>query len=168
MSRIEAQVSGGVPSRRPRAERDPWSQPTEHSAVRAQYLPELAPRYAVAWRGVVEADALSPKLGALMLHRMVFGFPDGELMRSIPMPAPRGEEKRACHFVWFRPVAASALAGLCTDACGKVHGVSIPPPLIRPELIAVLQQDAGRAARATACNARERHGADHPAADLRA
>jgi hypothetical protein len=25
------------------------------------------------------------------VHRMVFGFPDGELMLSIPMPAPRGE-----------------------------------------------------------------------------
>jgi 2-polyprenyl-6-methoxyphenol hydroxylase-like FAD-dependent oxidoreductase len=115
-----------------------------HSTVRPQFLPELAPRYAgyVAWRGVVEADALSPKLSALMLHRMVFGFPDGELMLSIPMPAPHGEEKRACHFVWFRPVAESALASLCTDANGKRHGVSIPPPLIRPELIAALQQDA--------------------------
>lgn len=115
-----------------------------HSAVRAQFLPDLAPRYAgyVAWRGVVETDALSPELGAQMLHRMVFGFPDGELMLSIPMPAPRGDEKRACHFVWFRPVAESALAGLCTDASGKRHGVSIPPPLIRPELIAALKQDA--------------------------
>ena len=62
---------------------------------------------------MVEADALSPELGALMLHRMVFGFPDRELMLSIPMPAPRGEEQCACHFVWFRPVAESALAGLC-------------------------------------------------------
>ena len=63
-----------------------------HSTVRAQFLPDLAPRYAgyVAWRGVVEAATLSPELGALMLHRMVFGFPDGELMLSIPMPAPRG------------------------------------------------------------------------------
>ena len=35
-----------------------------HSTVRAQFLPELAPRYAgyVAWRGVVEAGALSPEL----------------------------------------------------------------------------------------------------------
>jgi 2-polyprenyl-6-methoxyphenol hydroxylase-like FAD-dependent oxidoreductase len=115
-----------------------------HSTVRAQFLPELAPRYAgyVAWRGVVEADALPSERGALMLHRMVFGFPDGELMLSIPMPAPRDEERRACHFVWFRPVIESALAGLCTDASGKQHGVSIPPPLIRPELIAALKQDA--------------------------
>ena len=115
-----------------------------HSTVRPQFLAGLAPRYVgyVAWRGVVEADALSPELGALMLHRMVFGFPHGELMLSIPMPAPLGGEQRACHFVWFRPVAESALAGLCTDASGKRHGVSIPPPLIRPELFATLKQDA--------------------------
>jgi 2-polyprenyl-6-methoxyphenol hydroxylase-like FAD-dependent oxidoreductase len=74
---------------------------------------------------------------------MVFGFPDGELMLSIPMPALRGKEQRACHFVWFRPVAEGALTALCTDATGKRHGVSIPPPLIRPELIAALKQDAG-------------------------
>jgi 2-polyprenyl-6-methoxyphenol hydroxylase-like FAD-dependent oxidoreductase len=36
----------------------------------------------------------------------------------------------------------SALAGLRTDASGKRHRVSIPPPLIRPELIATLKQDA--------------------------
>jgi 2-polyprenyl-6-methoxyphenol hydroxylase-like FAD-dependent oxidoreductase len=114
------------------------------STVRAQFLPELAPCYAgyVAWRGVVEAAALSPDLGALMLHRMVFGFPDGELMLSIPMPALRGKERRACHFVWFRPVAEAAVTDLCTDANGKRHGVSIPPPLIRPELIAAVKQDA--------------------------
>jgi 2-polyprenyl-6-methoxyphenol hydroxylase-like FAD-dependent oxidoreductase len=115
-----------------------------HSTVRAQLLPGLAPRYAgyVAWRGVVEADALSSDLHHPMFHRMVFGFPDGELMLSIPMPAPRGEAKRACHFVWFRPVEESALADLCTDISGRCHGVSIPPPLIRPELIAALKHDA--------------------------
>ena len=115
-----------------------------HSTARAQFLPELAPRYAgyVAWRGVVEAAALPSTLRALLLHRMVFGFPDGELMLSIPMPAPRGGTERACHFVWFRPVAEDALAALCTDQSGRPHGVSIPPPLIRPELIAALKRDA--------------------------
>jgi 2-polyprenyl-6-methoxyphenol hydroxylase-like FAD-dependent oxidoreductase len=63
-------------------------------------------------------------------------------MLSIPMPAPRGDGKRACHFVWFRPATESALAGLCTDESGRRHGVSIPPPLIRPRLIAELKQDA--------------------------
>jgi 2-polyprenyl-6-methoxyphenol hydroxylase-like FAD-dependent oxidoreductase len=114
-----------------------------HSTVRAQFLPGIAPRYAgyVAWRGVVEAGELQSDLHDLMSHRMVFGFPDGELMLSIPMPAPRGEG-RACHFVWFRAADESALAGLCTDESGRSHGVSIPPPLIRLELIAALKSDA--------------------------
>jgi 2-polyprenyl-6-methoxyphenol hydroxylase-like FAD-dependent oxidoreductase len=116
-----------------------------HSTVRAQFLPGVAPRYAgyVAWRGVVEAAALPPEICALVLHRMVFGFPKSELMLSIPMPAPRGGIGRACHFVWFRPVEEGALAALCTDDRGHRHGVSIPPPLIRAELLAAIKRDAG-------------------------
>jgi 2-polyprenyl-6-methoxyphenol hydroxylase-like FAD-dependent oxidoreductase len=115
-----------------------------HSTVRAQFVPEIAPGYAgyVAWRGVVEAGELSADLHDMMLQRMVFGFPNGELMLSIPMPSPRGEDTRACHFVWFRPETESTLAGLCTDESGRCHGVSIPPPLIRAELIAALKRDA--------------------------
>jgi 2-polyprenyl-6-methoxyphenol hydroxylase-like FAD-dependent oxidoreductase len=115
-----------------------------HSTARAQLIPGLAPLYAgyVAWRGVVEATELSAKLHDLMLHRMVFGFPDGELFLSLPMPAPRGKASRACHFVWFRPATESALAELCTDRTGRRHGVSIPPPLIRPELIDTIKRDA--------------------------
>ncbi|MEI8152683.1 MAG: FAD-dependent monooxygenase [Hyphomicrobiales bacterium] len=113
-----------------------------HSTARAQLLPEVTPGYAgyVAWRGSVET--LSPEHAVTMFQRMVFGFPDGELMLSIPMPAPRGGTGRACHFVWFRPVPEGALASFCTDAGGRCHGVSIPPPLIRPELIAALKHDA--------------------------
>ena len=115
-----------------------------HSTARAQLIPGLVPRYAgyVAWRGLVEAGDLAPGLHNLVFHRMVFGFPSGELMLSIPMPAPRGAAKRACHFVWFRPATESALAELCTDQTGRRHGVSIPPPLIRPDLIAALKRDA--------------------------
>jgi 2-polyprenyl-6-methoxyphenol hydroxylase-like FAD-dependent oxidoreductase len=118
-----------------------------HSTVRAQFLPELRPQYAgyVAWRGVVEERALAPELRDLMFHQMIFGFPERELMLSIPMPGQnagphRGE--RRCHFVWFHPVHERALIKLCTDASGHRHGVSIPPPLIRPELIAALKRDA--------------------------
>ncbi len=115
-----------------------------HSTVRAQFIPGLVPRYAgyVAWRGVVEAESLSPALHELMFHRMVFGFPDGELMLSLPMPAPRGDATRACHFVWFRPATESALADLCTDSNGVRHGTSIPPPLIRPKLIEAIKREA--------------------------
>jgi 2-polyprenyl-6-methoxyphenol hydroxylase-like FAD-dependent oxidoreductase len=116
-----------------------------HSTVRAQLLPGLAPRYAgyVAWRGVVEPQQLAPELHDLMFRHMVFGFPDGELMLSIPMPSPQGKAgERCCHFVWFRPADETVLAALCTDATGRAHGLSIPPPLIRPELIAGIKHDA--------------------------
>jgi 2-polyprenyl-6-methoxyphenol hydroxylase-like FAD-dependent oxidoreductase len=118
-----------------------------HSTVRAQFNPDLKPQYAgyVAWRGVVEERALAPAFRDLMFQQMIFGFPNGELMLSLPMPGPddgprRGE--RRCHFVWFRPVAESALGELCTDASGRSLGVAIPPPLIRKELIAALKRDA--------------------------
>jgi 2-polyprenyl-6-methoxyphenol hydroxylase-like FAD-dependent oxidoreductase len=51
-------------------------------------------------------------------------------------------QDRASHFVWFRPADEEKLAELCTDAAGQRHGASIPPPLIRPELIAALRADA--------------------------
>ncbi|MBX9825845.1 MAG: FAD-dependent monooxygenase [Xanthobacteraceae bacterium] len=116
-----------------------------HSSVRTELFPELAPRYAgiVAWRGVVAPHQLAPDLHELMFRRMVFGFPDGELLLSIPMPVPQGEPgERCCHFVWFRPADEAALTALCTDASGRSHGRSIPPPLIRPELIAGIRRDA--------------------------
>jgi 2-polyprenyl-6-methoxyphenol hydroxylase-like FAD-dependent oxidoreductase len=91
-------------------------------------------------RIVVEAQRLAPELHGLMFHKMVFGFPAGELMLSIPMPRPSGE--RCCHFVWFRPLTESALDDLCTDEDGRRHGVSIPPPLIRRALIDTVKRDA--------------------------
>jgi len=116
-----------------------------HSTVRGQLLPGRAPRYAgmVAWRGVVDPHQLAPELHALMFRHMVFGFPDGELMLSIPMPVPQGAAgERCCHFVWFRSADERTLRALCTDASGKAHGLSIPPPLIRPELIAGIKREA--------------------------
>jgi 2-polyprenyl-6-methoxyphenol hydroxylase-like FAD-dependent oxidoreductase len=120
-----------------------------HSTVRGLLYPGLAPRYAgyVAWRGVVEPHRLAPELHELMFRRMVFGFPDGELLLSIPMPAQQVDaqeqaQKRCCHFVWFRPADETALKALCTDAGGRSHGLSIPPPLIRPELIETVRHDA--------------------------
>ena len=116
-----------------------------HSTVRAQLRPDTAPRYAgvVAWRGVVEPRELAPELHELMFHHMVFGFAGGELMLSIPMPVPHGlDAERCCHFVWFRPADEGALRALCTDASGEAHGLSIPPPLIRPELVTGIKRDA--------------------------
>jgi len=118
------------------------------STVRHQLFPEIAPRYAgyVAWRGVVAESQMPPHWRSRTFRAMVFCLPDGELAFSIPMAAQddMGEIRR-CAFVWFRPAEyGSTLRRWCTDATGECHGDSIPPPLIRQEVIAELKLVARR------------------------
>jgi 2-polyprenyl-6-methoxyphenol hydroxylase-like FAD-dependent oxidoreductase len=76
---------------------------------------------------------------------MTFAFPPGELALVVPMaPGDDGRRRGAprAQFSWFRPTDSAALADLCTDANGRRHGLSIPPPLIRSELIVDLRAQA--------------------------
>ena len=119
-----------------------------YSTVREQLMPELKPRYAgyVSWRGVAAEDDVPAAFRATVFHHMNFCFPEGELALSVPMSAANEESGlplRRCQFSWFRPVEYEiTLPQLCTDASGRCHGVSIPPPLIRPKLIAELKATA--------------------------
>ena len=50
---------------------------------------------------------------------------------------------RRYNFVWYRPAAEdSGLVDLLTDESSRTHEVSIPPPLIRREVIARMRHDA--------------------------
>jgi 2-polyprenyl-6-methoxyphenol hydroxylase-like FAD-dependent oxidoreductase len=115
------------------------------STVRQQWAPEIAPRYAgyVAWRGIFEESSIPPQWRASLLQDMVFCLPDGELAFSIPIADRDTAGGRRCMFVWFRPADYdSTLREWCTDALGICHGDSIPPPLIRNEIITELQSTA--------------------------
>jgi 2-polyprenyl-6-methoxyphenol hydroxylase-like FAD-dependent oxidoreductase len=109
------------------------------STLRRQFMPEIVPSYVgyVAWRGVVEESQIPSRWRAKTLHEMVFCLPDGELAFSIPMAALDDVGRvRRCMLVWFRPAEyGSTLRQWCTDATGHCHGESIPPPLIRGEVI---------------------------------
>jgi 2-polyprenyl-6-methoxyphenol hydroxylase-like FAD-dependent oxidoreductase len=108
------------------------------STVRRQYLPGVNPQFAnyVAWRGLVaEQDVPRSTVEAVAGH-IVFCFPPGEMLLCMRVPGP------SLYFIWYRTVAAGALAGYFTDATGRDHGVSIPPPLIRPELVAEMKAHA--------------------------
>ena len=61
-------------------------------------------------------------------------------MLSIPMPARAAKNAPAISSGSGRSRKAPSPAS--APMHGKRHGVSIPPPLIRPELIAALKQDA--------------------------
>jgi 2-polyprenyl-6-methoxyphenol hydroxylase-like FAD-dependent oxidoreductase len=105
-----------------------------YSAVRKQHLPQVQPQFAnyVAWRGLVEEGELPPATLEAVSGRIVFCFPKGEMLLSMRVPG-------AVYFIWYRP---ASLAELFTDAAGKNHGMSIPPPLIRPELVRELKAHA--------------------------
>ncbi len=117
------------------------------STVRRQLLPAVAPRYAgyVAWRGIMEEREVPPAIRQAHFDKIAFSFPDGEMSLAMPVPG-QGDDTRPGHrryyFIWYRPADTAALRGLCTDADGVHHGISIPPPLIRPELIRAIKRDA--------------------------
>ena len=117
------------------------------STVRRLLMPEAEPRYAgyVAWRGVLEEGDVPAALHDLIFHHTVFCFPESEVAFSVPMAPDDNPSRcaRRCQFVWFRPVDyETALPQLCTDASGRRHGISIPAPLIRSELISGLREHA--------------------------
>ena len=120
------------------------------SSVRAQFLPEVKPAFAgyVAWRGLTAERDLSAQSHAMLFDRMAFCVTPSDQALGYPVAGPEHSTavgERCYNFVWYRPAAEdSELRRLCTDAAGKVHLPSIPPPLIRPEIVAETRSSAKR------------------------
>jgi 2-polyprenyl-6-methoxyphenol hydroxylase-like FAD-dependent oxidoreductase len=118
------------------------------SSVRAQLLPDAKPRYAgyVAWRGLADENALSRAAHADLFPRFAFCLPPREQMLGYPVAGFTNSTRageRCYNFVWYRPAdEAGELPRLCTDTAGRTHDMSIPPPLIRPEVLAEMRSAA--------------------------
>ena len=118
------------------------------STVRRQMFPDvdLVSAGYIAWRGMVEEEALTPSAHAAIFHRFGWGLLDREHILGYPVPGALDDltpGRRRFSFVWYRPVDASTtLVEMQTDATGRVHSDGIPPQLIRPEVIAALRRDA--------------------------
>ena len=108
------------------------------STVRKQFLPDVQPRFAnyIAWRALVEQRDVPRATLEAVSGRIVFCFPKSEMLLCMRVPGDK------LYFIWYRTIRNQSLADLFTDATGKNHGVSIPPPLIRPELVAELKSHA--------------------------
>ena len=120
------------------------------STVRERLLPEAQPRYAgyVAWRGLVDEATFVSAAEKEMFGRYTMAFPDGEMHPVLPGPRarqrhPAGTPRLQPHLVPSHGYRET-LRDLCTDAAGHCHGISIPPPLIRPEITARIKADAHR------------------------
>jgi 2-polyprenyl-6-methoxyphenol hydroxylase-like FAD-dependent oxidoreductase len=116
------------------------------STVRPLVLPELKPHYAgyVAWRGLTAEADVAASDRELLFSSNAFCIPGGELAVSYPVPARDGDLRvgqRDYNIVWYRPIDAAGLIDLNTDATGRRHE-QIPPPLIRPDVIAAVKADA--------------------------
>jgi 2-polyprenyl-6-methoxyphenol hydroxylase-like FAD-dependent oxidoreductase len=118
------------------------------STVRNQFLPDVQPLYAgyVAWRAMLDERDIPADIRVAIFERYTFCLPDGELLLAYPVPGRNNETqigRRAYNIVWYRPVDPDvALVDLCTDATGRHHGPAIPPPLIRPEVVAQIKAAA--------------------------
>jgi len=111
------------------------------STVRDRILPEARPLYGgyVAWRGLVDEWAVPPELHAQLFSTYTVCLPEGEMMLAYPVPGRDNDTRpgrRGYNHIWYRPTDyRETLPRLCTDAGGRCHGISIPPPLIRPEVV---------------------------------
>ncbi len=117
------------------------------STVRAQFLPDVQPDYAgyVAWRAVLDEADVPRDLWREMVEFYAFCLPEGEQCISYAVPGRDNETaigRRGYNIVWYRPVDRATLADICTDADGRHHAGGIPPPLIRPEVIARVKAHA--------------------------
>jgi len=120
------------------------------STVRQQFLPDLSPLYAgyVAWRALIAEEAIPAPIHRAMFGFWVFALPPGEQILGYPVSGANDDLRpghRRYNLVWYRPAEeATELPDLLTDSTGIVHEISIPPPLIRADVIAAMRAAAVR------------------------
>lgn len=117
------------------------------STVRNQFRSEVQPTYAgyIAWRAVVPEDRLRDQTREWLAERYVFCLADAQLALAYPVPKNQIDQRPGRYgfnVVWYRTTDMDTLKRLCTDSQGRQHLGSIPPPLIRPEVVAQAKQAA--------------------------
>jgi 2-polyprenyl-6-methoxyphenol hydroxylase-like FAD-dependent oxidoreductase len=118
------------------------------STVRSFVLRHSEPLYAgyVGWRALVHERDIPPNLHAEIFSSMTFCLPPGEQIICYPVAGP-GDDLRPGHrwlnLIWYVPADERAeLPALLTDIHGTTHSGSIPPPLIRPAVVAAMRAHA--------------------------
>ncbi|QXT41071.1 FAD binding domain-containing protein [Gymnodinialimonas ceratoperidinii] len=119
------------------------------SAVRAQMLPKVQPAYAgyVVWRALAQEAELSADMRARIFDVFGMFMPAGTQIVGYPIAGENNDLRpghRRYNFVWYVPVSTQDLADLLTDADGKTHAISIPPPLVRDDVVSWIEGAAAR------------------------
>lgn len=117
------------------------------SAIRAQMLPEVQPVYSgyVVWRTLAHEADLPARVRDEVFPHFGFHLPTGGQFVGYPIAGVENDLRpghRRYNFVWYMPVDAGRLRDMLTDAEGVLHGVSIPPPLVREDVVAAMKAEA--------------------------
>lgn len=118
-----------------------------HSTVRRVVFGGSSPSYAgyIAWRRVLDEAALPAGARADLTDTYGFFLAPHEMLLSYWQPGANDDARpgrRRLNWMWYHPLRANKLADIVTDASGRRHDAGIPPPLIRPEVIAAFRAEA--------------------------
>ena len=117
------------------------------SSVRRQVAPDVRPIYSgyYVWRGAPNEADLSPETRRTVFPYFSFFTADQLQILGYPISGSDDELRhghRRYNWGWYRVADAQELKTLCTDDFGQQHDFSVPPPLIRRDVIARMRADA--------------------------
>src|SRR5499425_1792104 len=117
------------------------------SSVREQVAPEVQPIYSgyYIWRGAPDEAELGQETRASIFPYFTFFLPERQQVIGYPI-AGLDNDLRVGHrrytVIWYRVGYATELREMCVDEHGQQHEYSVPPPLIRGDLIARMRAEA--------------------------
>ena len=117
------------------------------STVRAQIAPEIQPLYAdyYIWRGTPNEADLMPETRESVFPYFTFFLPERQQVLGYPIAGLNNDLRpghRRYNFIWYRVGDPEKLREMCVDENGRQHEYSVPPPLIRQDLIAQMRAEA--------------------------
>src|SRR5512139_1838499 len=117
------------------------------SSVRGQMAPEIQPVYAgyYIWRGAPNEADLAPETLNSIYPLFTFYLPPRQQVITYPISGFDNDLRpghRRFNFIWYRVADAARLRDMNVDEKGVQHEHSVPPPLIRKDLIADMHKDA--------------------------
>jgi 2-polyprenyl-6-methoxyphenol hydroxylase-like FAD-dependent oxidoreductase len=117
------------------------------SSVREQVAPAVQPVYSgyYIWRGAPNEADLAEATCASIFPYFTFFLPERQQVIGYPIAGLNNDLRvghRRYNFIWYRVADAQELRRMCIDEHGRQHAHSVPPPLIRKDLIARMRAEA--------------------------
>lgn len=117
------------------------------SSIRGQMHPAVKPVFSgyVVWRALTNENDIPGPIHTQVFDKFGFYLPAGNQIIGYPIAGPENDLRpghRRYNFVWYTAVGEDRLTDMLTDADGKTHAISIPPPLIREEVLGDMYTEA--------------------------